>query len=198
MATVTFNPLVAVDFTTINTTRSTIDVNNATSYDFDTADATDIDIEGTGLVYDASPNVTGGTLTRIDIDVGSDQGAVNGGDINISGLNITATADLSAIDNGAFNLFGIALQGNDTFLMAGLTEDVDTPTATNRIFGDDRSNTILFTIGGTNTNTGGNDVFSSADNRLEVSGDVWSVNTSASRYRQHLQWRQRHVLRRYH
>ena len=55
---------------------------------------------------------------------------------------------------------------------------MDTPTATNRIFGDDLSNSIFLIGGGTNTNTGGSDVFSSADNRLEVSGDVWSVNTS--------------------
>ena len=37
MATVTFNPLVAVDFTTLNTTRSSIDSTTATSYDFDSA-----------------------------------------------------------------------------------------------------------------------------------------------------------------
>ena len=53
-------------------------------------------MEGAGLVFDASDNVTAGTITRMDIDLNSDQGAINGGDINISGLNITATADLAA------------------------------------------------------------------------------------------------------
>lgn len=177
MATISFNPLVAVDFTTLITTRSSIDVNNATSYDFDTSDGADIDMEGSGLTYDGSGNVTGGTITRIDIDINSDQGALNGGDINISGLNITNTTDLGSIDNGPFSLFGTALQGDDTFLMSGMAEDIDTPAATNRIFGDDLQNLTLLVIGGTNTNTGGDDVFSSADNRFEVSGDVWSLNT---------------------
>jgi serralysin len=180
MATISFNALESVDFTTINTSRSTIDVNNATSYDFDTSEGHDIDMEGTGLTYDGSGNVTGGTITRIDIDLLSNQGAVNGGDINISGLNITASADLAAIDNNGFNLFGVALQGNDTFLMGGLTEDVDTPTTTNRLFGDDLNNSLLSFIGSTNTNVGGSDVFSSADNRFEVSGDVWSLSTPTS------------------
>lgn len=178
MATITFNPLAAVDFTTLLTTRSTVETNNTTSFDFDSSDGTDIDIEGSGLTYDAGgDDLTGGTITRIDIDINGDQGAPNGGDINIDGLNITNTTDLGSIDNSSFSLFGIALQGDDTFLMGGLAEDIDTPTATNRIFGDDLQNITLFILGGTNTNTGGDDVFSSADNRFEVSGDVWSLNT---------------------
>jgi Ca2+-binding RTX toxin-like protein len=178
MATITFNALVAVDFTTLSTTRSTLDFASPTSYDFDTATGTDIDIEGSGLSFDASNNVTAGTLTRIDIDIASDQGTTNGGDINISGLNITASGDLGSIDDGSFSLFGVALQGNDTFLLSGLNEDADTPTATNRIFGDDLANLLFFLIGGTNSNLGGNDVFSGGDNRFEVSGDVWSLDSS--------------------
>jgi Ca2+-binding RTX toxin-like protein len=177
MATITFNPLVPIDFTTLVTARSTLDIANGTSYDFDSSDLNDIDIEGTGFTYDGSSNLTSGALTRIDIDVGGDQGALNGGDINISGLNITASADLQAIDNGAFSLFGIALQGNDTFLLSGFAEDADTPTATNRLFGDDLNNVILFIIGGTNNNVGGADVFSGGDNRFEISMDVCSLNT---------------------
>ena len=179
MATVRFNPLTAVDFTILNTTRSSVESNGATSYDFDTSDGTDIDIEGTGFAYDPDgDDLTGGTITRIDIDIGGDQGAINGGDINISDLDITNAQDLNTIDNGRFSLFGIALQGNDTFLMSGLAEDGDTPTATNRIFGDDLQNVRSFLPIGTNTNAGGDDVFSSADNRFEVSCDVWSLDTS--------------------
>ena len=180
MATITFNPLVAVDFTTLNLTRSAIDTTNAIAYDFDTSDGTDIDVECNGFTYDTGNNLPGGTISRIDIDIASNQGAINGGDINISGLAITNAIDLAAIDNGAFSMLGIALQGNDTFLLAGLSKDADTPVTTNRLFGDDLANIILFVIGGTNTNTGGSDLFSGADNRLEVAMDVWDLSTSAS------------------
>ncbi|WP_134682038.1 hypothetical protein [Paracoccus ravus] len=122
MATVTFNPFVAVDFTTLVTTRSILDRATLTNYDFDTPAGTDIDTEGTGFTHDGSRNLTGGTLTRIDIHIGADQPALNGGDINISGLNITSATDLGAMDNGAFSLFGVALQGNDTLLLAGAAE----------------------------------------------------------------------------
>lgn len=180
MATITFNPLVAVDFTALDLARSTVEATTPASYDFDTASAIDVDVEGSGFTYDASSNLTGGSISRIDIDLAGDQPSANGGDINISGLSITLTPDLGGIDNGAFSLFGVALQGNDTFLMAGLAEDADTIAATNRIFGDDLSNLVLIFVGGSNSNTGGNDIFAGADNRLEVSGDVWTATNSTN------------------
>lgn len=180
MALIEFNTTELIDFTTVDTTRVGLPVfTSGISYDYDTA-LNRITMEGTGLTH-LGGNVTGGTMQTIGIDIDADSPLLSDADdddIVITGLSIDEAADLAILDDGAFSLFGIALQGSDTFLLDGLDEDRTGAQGTNRIFGDDLAPVAFPVFGQTNTNTGGNDTFFLSDSDVEIAGDVWELTGS--------------------
>jgi hypothetical protein len=174
MADVLFLPT-PVDFTAIDTTRSTVVLADSLNYDFHAAGNVDVQMSGSNLSFDGAGNVIGGTITGITLDLDG-----TGGRISFLQLTIAATADLGGIDNSALNLFGIALQGDDEFALFQLTRHVGAPVGLSRIFGDDLRNVLTPTPGGTNTNSGGDDDFSGGDNQFEVAGDVWRLDSAST------------------
>jgi Ca2+-binding RTX toxin-like protein len=168
-----------LDLVNLNTVRSTTEATTTTAYEFDTSDGTDINVTGSGFTYDASNNLTDGTINQIDIDLkGDQQGGM--GDIRITGLSIHQSGDLGSIDNGGSNLFSAAFHGNDNFDLAGLKDDPLKIGGVSRIFGDDLRNALIFFPGYSISNRGGNDVFTGANATIDLSGDVWSLSTSSA------------------
>ncbi len=177
MPTIDFLSPTTIDFTTLDLARFGGPVFTSTiSYDFLTAGGDRVTVEGIGFTHSGG-DIIGGTIQSIGIDLGDDSADndITDDEIQITGLNITSTADLGVIDDGTFSLLGTVLQGDDFFDLSDLDEDGITPTGTNRIFGDDLTNVVLTLVGQTNTNTGGNDTFDGVDNRVELSGDVWTI-----------------------
>lgn len=73
-------------------------------------------MEGTGFVHSGG-DIDAGTIQTIGIDVDNNSVAddITDDEIRITGLSLTAGADPGCIGNGAFDLFGTALQGDDFF-----------------------------------------------------------------------------------
>src|SRR5829696_833533 len=109
MAILNFNTGPAIDMNAAELARfNTLDTTpSSTNWSWITPDGTDIDLDGTGLTFDAAGHATGGTVNTVKIDVGNDDFA--NPNIEITGLNISATG----LDFAPSVFWRAVLGGND-------------------------------------------------------------------------------------
>lgn len=131
-------------------------------------------IHGSGLAYSGtgdSTELAGGTISRISLDVGNNNGSDTDGDLIITD---TGALNAGAIRKGDARLFwNEILKGNDTINLEGLDES-DIGHKANLIFGDDFSCPNFSTL---NTETGADDFIVGADNDFILIGDVNEVRS---------------------
>ena len=129
-----------------------------------------VSIFGSGLTYSGSGDsreLSGGTINRISLDKGGDNGAATHGDLVITGTEGLIAAN---IQKGSLQGFwNEILKGNDTFLLSGMAQ-VDIGLGSGLFFGDDyRSSADILGF----NDGGGNDLMIGADNNFILIGDVY-------------------------
>jgi hypothetical protein len=82
-----------------------VETKTATSWSFNTGKSDDLQLDGSGMTFDSKGKATGGTVTRIGIDMGDND--FDAPDIFITGIKAKATS----LDDGAAGFWRTLLSG---------------------------------------------------------------------------------------
>ena len=134
-----------------------------------------VTIQGTGLTYSGTGDareLSGGTISRISIDIRGDNGSASNGDIVITGTEGLDAANIKKTSTEAF--WDEILKGDDTFNLTGLGE-ADIGARPSTFYGDDYTAPLFSFNMPPGADTGGNDLMIGADNDMTLIGDCYLV-----------------------
>jgi Ca2+-binding RTX toxin-like protein len=141
-----------------------------------TSGGSDIDFYGSGFTYGAGPPPTGGTVTSLTLDVGSNE-ATGLEDIQIYGLSLSLPAFQTSVGSSAAqgsNFWRTALSGNDMILLPAGASTL------NFTFAGDGS----LLLAGTGVSIGGDDSFLAGSGLLSgatvLHGDFTTIESTAT------------------
>lgn len=138
-----------------------------------TPNGADIDLVGSGLVYDAAGKAVAGKISEVQIDIGNNNFLHP--DILIKGLAV----DAWWLDNSPASFWSAVLGGNDQIDARSLAQVATSDRFPSVLFGDDLESAMGLDWAVV-TDRGGNDTFLLGDAPYVVVGDVDSVLSDPS------------------
>lgn len=137
-----------------------------------------VHLTGKGFTFSGSGDdreLSGGTLSRIALDIDNDNGSTTAGDLVVTG---TEGIDVSLLKKKDFaGFWSEVLKGDDVFNLVGFN-NVDIGAGLGLVFGDDYAS--ISSGGLALLDHGGNDTMFGANNEIHMIGDVVLIQGSVS------------------